>query len=1009
MYPPRQNVGSQQNQIKFSVPDACDRIKDELSYLQQQCHTLKVECERLTQEKTELHRIYMVYYELAYGLNVEIHKQTEISKRFGAIIAQVLPYLPQEHQSQVAAAVERAKQVTLPELNNIINQRFEDIKYKVSGAGDAPVDHLEFYKQHQLLFAGANPVGGQLAAAFPPPGLPGLPQPPSSTVNGAGALNSSPASGVNSLSGTLLSLPGAPPNPFVPPITSAGGSNISTTTPNAGTFLGAPTSTSPGFPNSNLAQSQSAMAAAMAAMAAGLQTNSAAAFGFPNSQTPNSSPAGLAANSLLPNMMSPTALSALMGDKSMDEKQRTAAAAAVAAAMTAAVAQQQCGGLAGVDPTAMMATIANISQSAPGTGFDLSHTACAAAAAAAAAAGVLPPPLPAPAPPQPPSGLPSAPAPLPEVPPTAAAVPSAPPLPSSAEPPRLHSPQALGASSPAQPARASSTLGFVDSKRRRLDNDVVMNGTAAAMGHSPRENGGGSTSCGNDTKLERNRASTPNANYIGNGNGENRSPLSPSALNLGTPVSSTNNANTTTAGSPKPSVSVNAQLPVTSTPIGEAVPSLASVTPIPPFLAGATPTTPSLPTPMAPFPGGPPPPPGLPGLMTSTPTHPSLLSRFPGPLPPGAAAPPLPPNFLRPPGASPGSIPSIPFDGNFRTSALAVGRTPYSYVYVEGQPPAPITLPPEACSGPGIPHSTKVIQTIEHGEVVCAVMINSSTRHIYTGGKGTVKLWDLAAATAEGAPTVSKTALATMDCLQGGNYIRSIKMGQEGNLLVVGGEANVVSIWDMGGPTPRPKGEIDIGVQACYAVAVSNDSKLCYFCQSDGVISVWDLHNQSQIRRLQGHGDGASCVDLSATCAQLWTGGLDKTVRSWDIREMHHQMAQFNFNSQIFSLAKSPTEEWVAAGMESDEIELFAPSRVDRYRLRMHESCVLSLKFAHSGAWFASTGKDSWLNAWRPPWGANLFRVKESLSVLSCDISADDRHLVTGSGDRRASIYEITY
>lgn len=63
------------------------------------------------------------------------------------------------------------------------------------------------------------------------------------------------------------------------------------------------------------------MAAAMAAMAAGLQTNSAAAFGFPNSQTPNSSPAGLAANTLLPNMMSPTALSALMGDKSMDEKQ----------------------------------------------------------------------------------------------------------------------------------------------------------------------------------------------------------------------------------------------------------------------------------------------------------------------------------------------------------------------------------------------------------------------------------------------------------------------------------------------------------------------------------------------------------------------------------------------------------------------------------------------------------------------------------------------------------------
>ena len=226
---------------------------------------------------------------------------------------------------------------------------------------------------------------------------------------------------------------------------------------------------------------------------------------------------------------------------------------------------------------------------------------------------------------------------------------------------------------------------------------------------------------------------------------------------------------------------------------------------------------------------------------------------------------------------------------------------------------------------------------------------------------------------------------------------------------MVGGEASLINLWDMGGLTPRSKGEIDIGIQACYAIAVSNDSKLCFFCQSDGMISVWDLHNKLQIRRLQGHGDGVSCVDLSSDSSQLWTGGLDKTVRCWDIREMHHQLNQFNFNSQIFSLAKSPTEPWVVAGLESDEIEVFATSRADRYRVKMHDSCVLSLKFAHSGTWFASTGKDSWINGLRSPWGASLFRSKESLSVLSCDISMDDRHLVTGSGDKRATIYEIIY
>ncbi|KAL1394333.1 hypothetical protein pipiens_012027 [Culex pipiens pipiens] len=47
---------------------------------------------------------------------------TEIAKRLNALIGQLLPFLATEHQQQVAQAVERAKQVTMPELNAIIGQ-----------------------------------------------------------------------------------------------------------------------------------------------------------------------------------------------------------------------------------------------------------------------------------------------------------------------------------------------------------------------------------------------------------------------------------------------------------------------------------------------------------------------------------------------------------------------------------------------------------------------------------------------------------------------------------------------------------------------------------------------------------------------------------------------------------------------------------------------------------------------------------------------------------------------
>ena len=80
---------------------------------------------------------------MSYGLNVEMHKQvkgeiklhlkediitynlcispqTEIVKRMSAIIGQVLPFLSQEHQQQVATAVDRAKQVTMADLSSAI-------------------------------------------------------------------------------------------------------------------------------------------------------------------------------------------------------------------------------------------------------------------------------------------------------------------------------------------------------------------------------------------------------------------------------------------------------------------------------------------------------------------------------------------------------------------------------------------------------------------------------------------------------------------------------------------------------------------------------------------------------------------------------------------------------------------------------------------------------------------------------------------------------------------------
>ncbi|KAH9392893.1 Transducin-like enhancer protein 1 [Tyrophagus putrescentiae] len=366
----------------------------------------------------------------------------------------------------------------------------------------------------------------------------------------------------------------------------------------------------------------------------------------------------------------------------------------------------------------------------------------------------------------------------------------------------------------------------------------------------------------------------------------------------------------------------------------------------------------------------------------------------------------LSPGALNAAGFPRGLIPSAVFDTHPSLKAAAAaaaaasgagaggpgGKPAYSFhVAADGQV-NPVPFPPDALNGSGIPRHARQVNTLNHGEVVCAVTISNPTKHVYTGGKGCVKVWDIT-----GGQTTSKTPVTQLDCLARDNYIRSCKLMPDGKTLIVGGEASTICIWDLNSPTPRIKGELSSQAQACYALAISPDSKVCFSCCSDGNIAVWDLHNQSMVRQFQGHTDGASCIDISNDGLTLWTGGLDNTVRSWDLREGSSP------------LGYCPTGEWLAVGMESSNVEVLHVSKPDKYQLHLHESCVLSLKFASCGKWFVSTGKDNLLNAWRTPYGASIFQSKESSSVLSCDISSDNKYIVTGSGDKKASVYEVIF
>ncbi|XP_021395801.1 transducin-like enhancer protein 1 [Lonchura striata] len=745
-------IPSTPQSLKLTYPETLDRIKEEFQFLQNQYHSLKLECEKLATEKTEIQRHYVMYYEMSYGLNIEMHKQTEIAKRLNVICAQLIPFLSQEHQQQVVQAVERAKQVTMTDLNAAIGHQLQ-------------TQHLSHHA----------------------PPIPLTPHP--SGMQPAGLAGISSASGLLALSGAL----GAQAQ-----LLAKEDRGVHDTEPRA-------TDRDPG--PSSLALSNGERARAIAEYLSSSKKRKVEEKDF---VTDYGSDADKSEDNLVvdEDPSSPHSVHSYSSRENGVEKVPLGRKEAVPLSPTSMASSSSTSPSRSKDaPTVEKAGTPSLKSSTPTSQGDTLPGSSSAQ----------------------------------QFRPTAAKVP--------VDPLALGLRNPLGVQSP-----YSAAFGLA---HPAVNGDVAGTGAYASL-HlmSPQLNGA--------------------AAAVGAG-GYGRSPL--------------------VGYDPHPHMRV-------------------------------------------------------PGLVTGM---------------------------------------------QVGTS----GKPAYSFhVSADGQM-QPVPFPPDALIGSGIPRHARQLHTLTHGEVVCAVTISNSTRHVYTGGKGCVKVWDV------GQPG-TKTAVAQLDCLNRDNYIRSCKLLPDGRSLIVGGEASTLSIWDLAAPTPRIKAELTSSAPACYALAISPDAKVCFSCCSDGNIVVWDLQNQTLVRQFQGHTDGASCIDISNDGTKLWTGGLDNTVRCWDLRE-GRQLQQHDFSSQIFSLGYCPMGEWLAVGMESSNVEILHVSKPDKYQLHLHESCVLSLKFASCGKWFVSTGKDNLLNAWRTPYGASIFQSKETSSVLSCDISTDDQFIVTGSGDKKATVYEIIY
>jgi len=218
---------------------------------------------------------------------------------------------------------------------------------------------------------------------------------------------------------------------------------------------------------------------------------------------------------------------------------------------------------------------------------------------------------------------------------------------------------------------------------------------------------------------------------------------------------------------------------------------------------------------------------------------------------------------------------------------------------------------------------------------------------------------------------VSKPPSQTWRCvhtLQGhSNWVNSVTISRDGQILVSGSRDKTISIWQL--DTGKKLRTLTGHTSFVYSVAISPDGQTLASGSEDTTIKLWQMSTGRQLRtlggRFSGHSHWVNSVAISPDGQTLVSSSTDNTIKLWRLgtgRELHTLTGH---SGSVRSVAISPDGQTLVSGSDDTTIKLW---QMDTGKLLHtligHSNRVRSVAISPDGLTLISSSDDKTIKLW---------------------------------------------